>query len=359
MLAVVTFLLKVDVSKAEVIFQTDFEDAADWSAVRPSPSGINFPNSWTLKSGGPSYLPPKKNDGSWLHPNSWCRVAPSILTANITPMATIGAGQGKDNSRGMIYNIEVSGVSGTWSGGSPLTMYLGESGYQELFVSMWVKYDSEFTWLPASPASGSQQKLVYISRLNEALTSTTAADNHSNGPLHPSWLPHWYNYISAQPFYTYYMNRSQQSNGSLVSYDQTVDMWSNSPAYYPGGGPFKWPESSPHASGVQSDGAWHHYEYRVVMNSAPGVADGIQEVWLDGVKKFSKPNMAFVLNSGSTATGWNYVELFDNANILSHPASENVTYPINIDNVVISTSYMGMQQADTTDPAAPNGLSVE
>lgn len=357
-------MMNVNMTSAAVVFETDFEDAADWTAVRPSPSGINFPNSWTLKSGGPSYLPPKKNDGSWLHPNSWSRVAPSILSANITPMATIGDAQGKSNTRGMTYNIEVSGVSGTWSGGSPLTMYLGSEGYPELFVSMWVKYSPDFTWLPLNPVSGSQQKLIYISRLNGELTSSTQADNHSNGPLHPSWLPHWYNYISAQPFYAYYMNRSQQSNGSLVSYDQTVDMWSNSPSYYPGGGPFKWPESSPHIAGIQSDGQWHHYEYRVKMNSIPGLPDnGIQEVWLDGVKKFSKNNMIFVLDGGSTDVGWNYVELFDNANILSHPASENITYPINIDNFVISTTYSGVDymigSSDIIAPNSPSGLSVE
>lgn len=345
-------LLSTQGALAQTIFRTDFEDAADWSVSRPFPSGVSFPNSWTLKPGGPSPQPPKKIDGSWLYPNSWTRIAPSILPSpSPTPMATIGAGQGKGGSRGMVYNVEVSGQLGIWSGGSPLVLYLGAVGYSDLYVSMWVKYDPLFTWLAATPTNGSQQKLVYISRLNEILSSSSDADNHSNGPLHPSWLPHWFNYISASPFYAYYANRSQLSNGSLISYDQTADMYSNNRSYYPQGGPFKWPESMPHVAGVQSDGQWHHYQYHVKMNSTPGAVDGVQEVWLDGVLQFSKKDMPFVLAGGSTTVGWNYLELFDNSNILSHPASESVVYPIALDELVVGNEYAG-------PPAIPENISA-
>lgn len=296
-------------------------------------------------------------------------------------MATIGAGQGRNGTRGMTYNVEVgftfpAGVG--WTGGSPLTMHLGDAGYHEMYVAMWLKYDSAWTWLHnplfssagvpqpegSQNVAGAQQKLVFISRLNEVLTASSAADNHSNGPLHPSWLPHWFNFLTSKPYFAYYANRSHQSNGILVSYVDKNDLWTKKPEYYPDydrdNGPYKWPDNGV-TDGVDgfihSDGQWHHYEYHVKMNSAPGVADGVQEAWLDGRKKFSKTDMPFVLTGGSVSRGFNYVELFDNAYVLSHLYTDNVVYPIYIDDVVISTSYVGPGLPPDA-PAAPVNLRL-
>ncbi|KKQ60746.1 MAG: Repeat-containing protein [Parcubacteria group bacterium GW2011_GWC1_38_22] len=348
-------LIFPSLANAAVVFETDFEDVADWSVTRPVATGTGFPATWSQNVTPPNPGPPKKNDGSWLWNSSWYRAAPRQVISLDTPLATVGENQGVNNTRGMTYNIEVSHDYSTgWSGGSPFTMYLGDDGYHELYVSYRIKYDPAFDWLPDAPVSASQQKLVFIARVNELLTSSTSVDDHSSptSPTQPAWLPHWMSYISSQPYYQSFRNRSYRSDGQIVAYDQTQDMYSLRPEFYPQGGPYAWPE----------DGSWHHYEYHIKMNSVSGALDGIQEVWLDGVKMFTKNNMDFVMAGGSTTKGWNYIELFDNAYIISHSYTENVVYPLYIDDVVVSTNYSGLDYivggADIDAPAAPSGLSV-
>lgn len=362
-------LVLFDFANAAVLFETDFEDVQDWSAPRVS---NGFPNTWT---NNPSRTldPPKKTNGDWLHPNSWFRTSASGLNVSQGPMATIGNGQGKDSSRGLIYNFEsIKGnpVYNTgWAGGSPLTMYFGEAGYPEVWVQMWVKYPNDMDWWNGLDVNyAGITKAFYIARFNGALTtSTPLVDDHSveARPTHPAWLPHMGSFYSSRPYFMQYYNRSQTSNGTPEVYDETVDAWYNNSSYYPYKNAllnnrytFALPSSNPVVDTIRMDGQWHKYTYHVKMNSAPGVADGIQEVKLDDVIMFRKTNMAFVLVGGSVANGWNYIELMDNHHVGSHVYTDNVSYPVGIDNVVIAINDPGAI-ADVIAPVAPSDLSVQ
>ncbi|AKM78026.1 TPA: hypothetical protein DDZ49_03565 [Candidatus Wolfebacteria bacterium] len=370
----VMFFMLPNFANAAVVWETDFEDVADWSAPRIS---NGFPNTWT---GNPSRTldPPKKMNGQWLHPSSWVRTSPSTLAVSQGPMATIGAGQGRESSRGLTYNFESGKGNPTystgWAGGSPLTMYFGEAGYPELWVEMWVKYPSDMDWWDGSDINYSGiTKAFYIARFNGELTvSTSLADDHSveTRPTHPAWLPHMGSFYSSRPYFMQYYNRSQTSNGTPEVYDETVDAWYNNSSYYPYQNillnnryTYALPSSNPTVDTIRMDGQWHKYTYHVKMNSAPGVADGIQEVSLDDVRMFRKTNMAFILDGGSVENGWNYIELMDNHHVASHMYTENVSYPVQIDDVVISTNYIGPDYivggVDMIAPAAPTGLGVE
>jgi hypothetical protein len=109
---------------------------------------------------------------------------------------------------------------------------------------------------------------------------------------------------------------------------------------------FQWP----------NDNQWHCYEFRVKMNSAPGVADGEWEVWVDGAstpdKHAVKKNVPWV-NSGKTTTqGWNWLMILDNVTNASAPLSSRKEMSIYLDDVVVSTNYSG-------PPPKPVSVSVQ
>lgn len=350
------FFVLPNFSQAAIKFQTDFEDVQNWTTDRPAKgtSGYDFPSSWTGYNGGnPIYPAPKKNDGTFLF--DLFRVGATLFDPPyVTNQLQVGDGLGRNSGRGMLYNVEVSGTNGTWTGGDAMHIWLGMQGYQDLYVRFWLKYPTEWKWTDDTnpiPNRGAFQKIMKIARYNGTWgdggnpTLYTAPQN--GGVVHPVWIPDWYQYISTTPSKTYIYN-SERYSPDYTGNDPVQDFYSLNPTIYPQNSQLMWP----------TDSAWHSYEFRAKMNSAPGAADGMSEIWLDGLKVWSKNGIVWVKTGGSIAQGWNDVTILDNATIPAYPLSSHVTYPLYLDDVVISTSYIGTDLADLTAPAAPSGLSV-
>jgi hypothetical protein len=112
--------------------------------------------------------------------------------------------------------------------------------------------------------------------------------------------------------------------------------------------------------GSPGDGEWHYYEWHVKINSAKGVPDGVLEVWYDGTKLISVSNLAWWDNDYNDdgtwyrrdKRGWNCIMLGgNNFNVFSTAQlKEEQWYAI--DDLVISTSYIGSL------PAAPADLRI-
>ncbi len=322
---------------AQVVFNTGFEDVRDWTQPRPAKNatGYGWPATWSgYNNGNPIYTPPQKTDGTFLF--DMFRVAPTLFDSNVTSAFEIGDGTGRNGSRGLVYNVEVSGTYGVWTGGNPVGEWLGNSGYQDVYVRFYLRYPPEWKWTDDNnPVSnrGAQQKLLRLSRYNGTLNdggNPQVYGPSSGGKNDPVWIPDWYQYISVTPSYTKYMN-SERYSPDYSANDLTLDFFSLNSGLYPSGSDLLWP----------TDSKWHCYEFRARLNSAPGVADGISENWLDGVLVWRKTNIAWVKTGGSIAQGWNNVCILDNVTIPAYPQASQVSYPLYLDDIVISTTYSG------------------
>ncbi len=100
----------------------------------------------------------------------------------------------------------------------------------------------------------------------------------------------------------------------------------------------------------QSDGQWHAYEVHLKLNT-PGIADGVAETWIDGIRRISATGIDFIRTGG-----WTYLAMAENAGYAANGRDAYVDY----DDVVISTTgYIGPLPTDTLAPAAPSNLTVQ
>ena len=345
-------------AQSNVPFSTGFEDVQDWKRSRPAKgsAGYDYPAAWADYNGGNPIYPPPKNISN-LFEFDLFRVGATLFDPlYVTNQLEVGDGIGRNSGRGMLYNVEVSGSNGTWTGGDAMHMWLGSAGHKDLYVRFYLKYPPEWKWtndLNPIANRGAFQKIMKIARYNGAWgdggnpTLYTAPQN--GGKVHPVWIPDWYQYISTTPSQTYYYN-SERYSPDYTSNDPVTDFYSNNAALYPQRSQLKWP----------SDSEWHCYEFRAKMNSTPGATDGVSEIWLDGVKVWSKTNVAWVKAGGDVSQGWNDVTILDNATIPAYPVTSHVTYPLYLDDVMVSTTYSGppAKPVNVTATAGSNSVKV-
>ncbi|HAM35669.1 MAG TPA: hypothetical protein DEB40_07885 [Elusimicrobia bacterium] len=339
-------------SASNKFFSTSFEDVNDWIMPRPPKNATGY--GWEIDSG--THQPPKKLDGTQLF--DLFRVGATLFDPpHVTPAYQIGNGLGRSGGRGLLYNVEVSGIYDTtgWTGGTPLGVWLGTDGRHDLYVRFYAKYPSHWKWndTSVSPNTGAIQKIVRIARFNG-----TPGNGKMNGPyaappygeISPVWVPTWFRYISVAPSYSiFYEQERYAPNYTLPT---TQDFFTNFPQYYPAAPPILADPPGHQARGIlwPSDGDWHCYELHAKMNSAPGAADGISELWIDGVKLWSKKTIPWVMAGGSVTNGWNIVNVLDNADLTSFKLSDQVTLPMYLDDIVIGAAYSG-------PPAPPVSVS--
>lgn len=116
-----------------------------------------------------------------------------------------------------------------------------------------------------------------------------------------------------------------------------------------------WPLTS---GGMIGDGEWHCWEFRLKMNTADGVADGEQTVWMDGVKIRETTTIDWVTGEDPADRGWNYVWLGGNVhNDFSGDRADEQWYAI--DDVVVSTEYIGLLDTVSVDIIPAQNLIIE
>ena len=91
-------------------------------------------------------------------------------------------------------------------------------------------------------------------------------------------------------------------------------------------------------------GAWHELQIHLKLNT-PGAADGVAEIWIDGVRKAAFADVDF--RSTYTTRGWNHLLLSPYGNP-SSPANQTQDW----DNIVGSTSFITWAGTN----AAPNNV---
>jgi hypothetical protein len=114
-------------------------------------------------------------------------------------------------------------------------------------------------------------------------------------------------------------------------------------------------------SGGIFDGNWHAIEWRFKRNSAIGAADGLIEAWFDGAKKsyvsgYPGNNIAYNDAGSSELRGFRVFNIGGNAFNQWNTSCSNMSnceqwYAI--DDVVVSTQYIGLSDAGAGAPPDP------
>ena len=342
LLPILLVLLMVQDGSAQLIFSDNFDNSPDWQSQQTkAKSAGGMDRAWPA-----TYA---KTCTSTCPPEGWTAYRTSASHFTDTPgndtyiLGAAGARGG--NGKGITLNVESTSGYGDWAGGS-LDVSLGTAGYQELYVRYWLKYDANWLWTDPENTQHSQQKLIRISRFTGDInnTATTNPQMYFTPTLNgPSWMPDWYynkSYTLTSFFSSEFFN--VQPSGS-IGYGPTQTFSS-----------LQWP----------SDGQWHSYEFRVKMNSTPGVANGEWEIWIDGQntadKHAVKKNVLWVDAAGSVTQGWNYLMFLDNITVAPAPVSAKKEMQILMDDAVVSTHYSGPPPKPATLTAtATSGSSVK
>lgn len=304
----------------EIIFQDNFDNSPDWQSQqtvnKSQPGGYDITWSITRSDTCTTHCPPQ----GWTS----YRTSSSIWTDNrgkdTYVLSSEGARGGK--GKGITYNVEVSGDYGTWTGGS-LDIWLGETGYQELYIRYYLKFSSNWQWTDPEQNFHCQQKLMRISTFNDnILTTSYNPQEFGTGSLNwPVLYPDWYFNKSFPPV--------QMTMAVRKAPDYATDedeMVANA----------HWP----------TDSDWHCYEFRVKMNSAPGVADGEWEAWIDGVSVGKRTDVEWKMTGSDTTRGWNWIMLLDNITNASATKDSHTEMQLYMDDVVISNEYIGLAADD-------------
>ena len=299
-----------------VLFEDNFDSSPDWQSNQtisksvPPGEDKGWPNTYKNNC-QPGYCPPDKWTSYRTASSKWTddrRRDTFVLNSE-------GARGG--SGKGVTLNVESTGDYGTWAGGS-LDLWLGEQGYQELYIRMYIQYTSEWSWSDGSQHG--QQKLIRISTFNEDI-ATTSQNPHifsgSSGINWPTWYPDWYYNANDAYEYAALMSSTRTAPTYITDGDETYSS-------------ARWP----------ADTNWHCYEFHVKMNSAIGVADGVWEFYLDGNLKASRNNVKWK-QTGANSKGWNWLMVLDNVTVAPFPLTEHKEMAIHMDDFVVSTNYIG------------------
>lgn len=313
---------------AKILFQDNFDNSPDWQSnqtVNKSVAG-GYDISWDIT----------RSDKCTANcpPQGWTsyRAASSFWTDDRRKDTYILSSEGARGTqgKGITFNAEVSGNYGTWAGGS-LDLWLGEKGYSELYVRYYLKYDKSWKWTNENSTQHSQQKLIRISTFNDNIwTSESSPQQYQSiGLNRPVFYPDWYYNKSYPPDTKLFVSTLTAPNyiteSSVVYHDA------------------KWP----------NDGEWHCYEFHVKMNSAPGVADGVWGVYIDGVLVAERTDVPWKEAGANTTHNWNWLMFLDNITNGSATLDSHTEMTLYMDDVVVSTEYIGPDSGVKSITLAP------
>lgn len=313
MLTLILITLIAPPCYGEVIFETDFNNNADW---QPRPVGktndtatggatvwcdYNIPDcSAAPPPTGWEYY---KSAGWW-----WGPMYEDTLRIKATAGDGTLVGRGGSGKAFVMYNEASIGSSGDGWGADGILLKLLPVDQSELYVRFWLKTSNlQFQ------NDRSNLKLFRTSHFDR--TNTTIFQAFSGGPRAPIYV------YDLQSSTTYGVEQMH----SYRCYPQTTDYYCpNSPAgqvdsttHFTIGGVLKRMPETAADTGAWGDTNWHKHEFHIKMNTYAGGgawnSDGMLEFWYDGVLQKSTKNIKWI-NSGTDASiGWNTVEFGGNA----------------------------------------------
>lgn len=306
-----------DAPTSTVLFRDNFDSHADWYPEQME-SGCNASACDKAPPGDWDY---------WRVDEYWNKYDPASSSPSSEPTGQITAAFGYRGASGkalVIHNESNSGRGGDdWGADFVLAKDLGDS-YQEVWVTMWVKFQNGWNW---DSTRGSSIKIIGSTHWQRT-SGDLVFSYFTGGDNGPNLI---YDFGSNP---TFGLRHVVVPRCSPVSTDYTCG---------PAGGP-QGEASNPVQSGLAwtdyvGDGQWHMVEMHLKMNSAAGVEDGVIQIYIDGgTWSWERTNQNFVKSGDVSAAHWNIIRIAGNAYNYwdRNEANKSEQYYL-IDDVTIST----------------------
>ena len=332
-------------SHAAVIFETNFDNIADWNTSGQyegnecSVRGYSDPANTCAATKYPGYDAQNYPIGFF---NAF-RSMPYLSSSN--PIASIrrlpgqladhtGTGTGKAF---IVYNHSNKTVPGYWAGDGIIGNFFPGNSYPELYVQLWIGAQANWAWGARDSEVINQVKMFRVFNYHSGTSGPNIFQGFSSGYLGPIIL-----------FDGIDVGYAMAYRCDPIASDYYC---TNAPAYEQNDYQTSWGYNL-------FDGAWHRLSMRLKMNTI-GSRNGIFELYFDGNQILNKTDVVWVEN-GSTHTGWNGFMIGGN----SDNAFNGTDQWYAVDDFVVSTTAIpadyvpGGGQADTTPPSPPRGLTV-
>ncbi|HBT62044.1 MAG TPA: hypothetical protein DEB40_09905, partial [Elusimicrobia bacterium] len=372
-----------------IIFEEKWQSTPDWYSQQSQSGARVWPASFAVGEGGTctQYCPPPGWTG--YNVNNEANIPDPL---RIVSDANCADPSLPSQNKCLIYNITTKGDYRTWHGGRMGKLFPKPGGYHELHIRFKIKYGPAWQWADCpgcgpGNSTGNQlslMKMIRIARFSGNIATDNPFDTQSCGngpnPLCKS-LPIAIPDILENPYY-YYADPAKYRKNVAAILSFGVDPEYHYAAYdgknaSAGGVP---------APYMPEDGAWHTVEYRVKMNSAPGVKDGEFEMWLDNSADTAqtwthyKTSDVPWLNTGAFVTSpeWNMIWIPDNMTrfyngteqiyygpiIAYEPLTSNASqtdgalWAASPKDGRLPFNYFGTSVPDTAAPSAPGNVAL-
>jgi len=304
------------------------------------------------------------NCGSWSGGLNQCTSAPSGFSNYYTPsggaISSIPGGLA-DHTGASAKKAWISYYpNAVYSGGSQINKTLPQD-YPELYMRVWIR-SSPGWYQSTGPNQNEYASNVKVFRMLHFDRKGDAYVYFSGGNSAPIAALNW----GASDAYTWQANHSLYfpvyRGDPQATFYQSIpgtfyDPVSGANRPRTGDYPYKLTEPAPNSPGGMADGQWHRWDLRVKMNSSTSAADGIYQLWYDGVLVRDDQNVQWCASGSDGISGWNSVELGGNGDN-SGGASFSQQW-LAFDDLVVSTTPIpdnyaigGSVAADTTAPTA-------
>lgn len=345
-LLLILLFLAITVADAvsAIIFEDNFDARPDWNTsgqyegyecgvMAPYGDAVNDCSPGTYPQGYDAFRSMPYISGTG-NPMASIRRLPGNLADHT------GTGTGK----AFIAFYQSNGQTGTknlgyWAGDSIIGKFFTQH-YPELYVRVWIKTQVGWRWRRESDGSGISNAQAKIVRVGHYFDGASANIFNMFANNHPNMIYDWCDIGYASSY------RCDPTTGTDWYYCANQNN-----AYQKNDTQLTW------GGGAQWDGNWHRYDFRFKFNTI-GQYDGVWEWWFDGNLVESKTNVSWI-QSGSSATGLNYIMLGGNSNnaLNTPPVDQWMAF----DDLVVSTTPIAADYipagggADTTPPVLSNG----
>ena len=305
-----------------VIFEDDFDSHPDWSPTQ----GV-IPQSGDVNCPAPCSSAPNGYNGYRIAASRYSDAGHNTLNIDST-------NDRFDNGKAFTYWSEVCDSCG-WASDGLIDVKLDAAGYKDLYVRYYIKFDPNWQWKQGAPSP--QQKLIHISNYDGAGNQWSYFQTGSHHPITSGGLAKWNNGNSDISHYAGFRYEN-------VYYpDYATPYHDRSMSFYVGTGNYGGSGDDFWDTGMMGDGQWHSFEYHVKANSDVGVPNGEYHFWIDDQIVANITDLSWA-DSGSQVSPrklWNYVQLGGNNFNHYAPQSQEPEQWYAIDDLVISTSYIG------------------
>lgn len=291
----------------ETLFTETFDDQPDWFPQTEEEGCSDLSCVGNLPAGWNYY----RNDELWHPLTDGDGFNPTLQISNTNFMGMSGKSL-------TIWNESNNGRSGDgWGADGILAKDLG-ADYQELYVSMYIQFKPGFQFY-ATEANSAAIKMLRVSHWDRVGSPFSFFSGGNSAPI-----------------YIYDTSQSTTSFRHFHSYrcDPQADNYYCTPSYdksytFPG---------APAFTESLGDGEWHRLDWHIKNNSAPGIADGVLEFFVDSILALSRSDIVWMGSGSPGGIGWNIVAFGGNSyNLFSDPANMAEQWYA-IDNIKISTT---------------------